>query len=143
MASHLVVTLVGSVVAAAAGGFAVGVGAAASTGDGSLLIEMVWALLVFVPAVGVLAGAAFALWAWWPRLGMLAWVGLVWAALAGLLAEVLDLPAWALDLSPLQHVPALPAARFEALPLVVMGAVTGVLVLLGVVGFRRRDLSTT
>ena len=141
--SHLLVTAIGCVGVAAAGGLAVGIGAAVTTGDSSLIAEMLWALLAYVPAVGVLAGVAFVLWAWVPRLAILGWVGLVWSAVVGLLAQLLDLPDWVVSLSPLDHVPSLPAEGFEATGLVTMAAATVLLVAAGLVGFTRRDLGSS
>jgi ABC-2 type transport system permease protein len=71
-------------------------------------------------------------------------VAVTWGVLAlcfvvGLLGELLDLPAWVVELSPFQHVPAMPAADFAALPLAALTAVAAGLAGLGVIGYERRD----
>jgi ABC-2 type transport system permease protein len=60
---------------------------------------------------------------------------------AGMLATVLRLPDWTLDLSPFQHVPALPAASMSWLPVTVLLAVTAGLVAVGLLALDRRDMS--
>jgi ABC-2 type transport system permease protein len=57
----------------------------------------------------------------------------------GLFAEVLDLPSWVVDVSPFQHVPAMPSQGFALAPIVSLTAIAAALTAAGVVGFRRRD----
>lgn len=140
-AGHLIVAIVGGVVVAAIGGFGLGVGAAAVTHDSAYVMEMVGAMLVFVPAVAVLAAFAFALWGVLPRLALLSWVGLVWAAVVGLFGGVLNLPQWARNASPFEHVPALPAAESSTGPLVVLTLVAVAFCVTGFLGLRNRDIS--
>lgn len=142
-AGHLAVTLVGTVVVLVSGGIGTGVGAAVVMGEPRRIGELAGAALVMVPAPLVLAAVAFVLVGVAPRWSLLAWLGLVVAVVVGLLAEVLDLPGWARDLSPLQHVPALPAAPFRALPVVVLLLVAAALVAVGLAGLRRRDINRT
>jgi ABC-2 type transport system permease protein len=52
----------------------------------------------------------------------------------------MDLPSWTLDLSPFQHVPALPGSAVTVVPLLELTAVAAGLTVLGVAAFRRRDL---
>ena len=51
------------------------------------------------------------------------------------------LPAWVIDLSPFQHVPAIPAQDFSAQPLLILTAIAAGLIGIGLIGFRRRDVS--
>ena len=140
--SHLTVAVLGTLVVLAVGGIGVGAGAAVALDDSSRVLEMLGATVAFLPAIAVLGGAAFALWGVAGRLGMLAWVGVAWAVVVGLLAAVLDLPNWSRGLSPLYHVPALPAVELDVLPLVVLTAVALSLLAVGVVGLRHRDMGT-
>jgi ABC-2 type transport system permease protein len=142
-ASHLVVTLVGTIVVLVSGGVGTGFGAAAAMGEPARIGELAGAALVMVPAPLVLAAVAFALVGVAPRWSLLAWLGLVVAVVVGLLAEVLDLPGWARDLSPFQHTPALPAAPLRVFPVAVLLVVAAALVVVGLVGLRRRDINRT
>jgi ABC-2 type transport system permease protein len=140
---HLAVAAAASVLVLLAGGLGVGVGAAIVTGEWSRVLQMVGAVLVIVPAVAVLAGVAFLLCAAAPRWALVSWVGVVVAVVVGLFGEVLNLPGWARGLSPLYHVPAIPAADLDLLPLLVLGGIAAALVALGLAGISRRDMSST
>ena len=60
----------------------------------------------------------------------------------GIFAEVLRLPVWVRDLSPLEHVPALPAQGWRTLPVAVLSVLAVGLAAAAFVGFRRRDLTS-
>jgi len=81
--------------------------------------------------------------------GVPAWsVGLSWGALAGclifgFLGSLLGLPQAVRDLSPFTHVPPVPAAEVTATPLVWLAVIAVVVGAVGVVLFRRRDLTNS
>lgn len=139
--SHVLVALPAMVFVLALGGAGLGLGAAVSTGDSDLFARMVGALVAYAPASAVVASVAFALWGLAPRLAMLGWVPLVYVAVVGLFAQMLDLPQWARNISPFEHVPGLPAEGFDAAPLLVLSVVAAAVFVVGFVGFRRRDLA--
>ena len=93
-----------------------------------------------MPAAWVLAGIVVAAFGLAPR-----FVGVGWAALAGFvilgeLGPLMGLSQWVMDVSPFAHVPKLPGAAFSATPLTVLTAVAAVLVAVGLLGLRRRDV---
>jgi ABC-2 type transport system permease protein len=141
LASHAVTALAGGAVATVLGGAAVGAGYAVTGGGAGELPRMVGAALVYVPAVWLLTGLAVALFGVAPR-----WAPAIWGALAvcfvvAMFGPLLDLPGWVLDVSPFQHIPALPAASMRWLPVVVVAAVAAGLLGAGAAAFRRRDLA--
>ena len=95
-----------------------------------------------VPALLVLAGLTFALVGWRPRWAPIAWAGVAVSAVVGLLSETLHLPQWTRNVSPFQHVPALPAASFELLPILVLVLVAVGFVLVGLAAVNRRDIGS-
>ncbi|MEZ5249884.1 MAG: hypothetical protein R2713_11930 [Ilumatobacteraceae bacterium] len=122
-----------------AGALAQGLGAAVSMGDARQVGRVTVAGLVMAPAPAVLTGFALR-----RRRGPAARrsrAALVLAASMGLLAEVLGLPGWARDLSPFQHVPAMPAAPFRLAPVLGLIVVAAACCLAGLAGVRRRDLA--
>lgn len=123
-------------------GLGVGIGVGAATGDAALIGDLVVAAVVFLPALLLLGALAVALHGMLPRLTGIAWLAVVWVALVLFLGELLGLPGWAMDLSPFTHTPVLPGADPEAAPLLIMSGIAAALVVLGLVGFRRRDLAT-
>lgn len=123
-------------------GAAMGLTAAATSGDAPWLARLVGACLGYLPAVLVLTGLAAALYGLRPGAGVLAWLLVGYAVVVGLFGSLLDLPDLALDLSPFHVLPTLPAEDFS---LVRATAVTLVAVAFGAAGaalFRRRDLRT-
>ena len=72
---------------------------------------------------------------------MASWAVLAVVVVIGIFAEVLRLPRWVRDLSPLEHAPALPAQAWRTLPVVVLTMVAVVATTAGMIGFRRRDLT--
>ncbi|HEY7626307.1 MAG TPA: hypothetical protein VH761_04540, partial [Ilumatobacteraceae bacterium] len=138
--SHVLMACAGSVVLLLAAGLSVGVCYGLVRGDVGVVPGLVGDALVYVPAMWVMAGVAFALIGLWPRA-----VNVVWAIFAAcfviaLLGELLDLPGWVKDLSPFDQVPQLPAADFAAAPVVILLLVAGVLGWVGMVGLQRRDI---
>lgn len=138
--SNLAVALAGSGLALLAGGLGVGTAYAAVGGGREQVPRLVGASLVHLPAVWLLAGVALLLFGWVPR-----WSAAAWGALAGCLViamfgELLSLPALVRDLSPFQHVPALPADSFRALPAALLVLVASGLLVAGLAAFARRDL---
>ncbi|GEL20238.1 ABC transporter permease [Pseudonocardia asaccharolytica] len=138
----LLVTLAGSTLLLLAGGLATGIAAAVTLGDGGLVAVMTGAGLAYLPAVLVVGGVAAALVGLVPRLSALAWVVLGYALLAGMFGALLDLPTWAMRLSPLDWVPALPGESLDVAPLGGLTVLAAALVAAGLAGIRRRDLST-
>ncbi len=139
--SHLVFALVGSAVLGLVCGAAMGVGAALVLGDAGRIGELTAAGLVMVPAMWVLASVTLLLHGLRPRLSLVAWAMVAWVFVAAMFGSLLDLPQWALNLSPFQHVPALPAASMEWLPLMLLVAVAAVFVSVGLAALDRRDMA--
>jgi ABC-2 type transport system permease protein len=138
-ASHLGVALVGSALLMAGAGFGMGLTYGIATSDIGQVGRLLGAAVSFVPPLWVLVGLAFAVFGWAPRAVSVAWGALVACFVIGVFGELFELPQWAVDLSPFQHVPQMPAEGFALAPLLVLTAVAAALLALGFVGFRRRD----
>lgn len=137
---HVAVAAAGTVVLLAAYGLAAGVAHALRTGDGAQVSRMLGAALAQVPAVWVIAGIALALYGLAPRAAAAAWGVLAAFLLLDQLGPLLDLGAWATDLDPFGHVPALPGSEVAAGPLLGLLAVAAALAAAGFVGLHRRDM---
>jgi ABC-2 type transport system permease protein len=132
---HLLMALGGSAIVLAATGLGAGIG----TQDVSEIPRLVGAALAQLPAVWVLGALVAALFGLAPEALKLAWVALGACFLLWFLGPLLDLPSWILDLSPYEHIPAVPAVSFDAGPLLALTAAAAALVVAGLLGFRRRD----
>lgn len=138
--SHLVIALAGTVVVLVAGGLGTGVSYGLAVGDAGQVPRLALAALAFVPAVALVVGVAVALYGLVPRAAPAVWGLLALSVFVGVLGEGLDLPQWLRDLSPFEHVPAVPAVGLDLVPLVVLGGLAVVLLAVGLAGFRHRDL---
>nr|GLK41614.1 exporter of polyketide antibiotics [Rhodococcus wratislaviensis] len=145
MLAHIGLVTVGIVVLQALTGAATGLAYGLVTDDvPGKVVNLTGAALVFVPAVGVVAALAVLAFG-----GVPAWAaGLSWGALAGclifgFLGSLLGLPQAVRDLSPFTHVPPVPAAEVTATPLVWLAVIALVVGAVGVVLFRRRDLTNS
>ena len=139
--SHLAVALVGTVVLALVCGVAMGAAAALVLGEVAKIGELTAAGLVMVPAMWLLAGATLLVYGLLPRWSLAAWALVAWVFVAAMFGILLDLPQWLLNLSPFQHVPALPASSMSWLPLVVLTAIAAALIAGGLAALDRRDMA--
>ncbi len=140
-AGHLVVALVGSALLALVCGLAMGTATAIVLGDTTRVAELTAAGAVMVPAMWVLAGAAMLLHGLRPQWALASWALVAWAFVVAMFATVLDLPQWVSNLSPFEHVPALPAAPMAWLPLVVLSVVAALEIAVGLIALDRRDMA--
>ena len=121
-------------------GLGVGLGVWTATEDTSWIGDMTLAALAYLPAIAMTGALALALLGLSTRTTGLAWLVVVYTALVTFLGDMLRLPDWARALSPLDHVALLPSEDLEVAPLVVMGVAAVVLMVVGLLGLRRRDL---
>jgi ABC-2 type transport system permease protein len=139
-ASHLVTSFGGTVVVLVCIGAAFGISDAVVTGDPDAIWQSIVGVLVFAPAVWLLAAFTIALIGVAPRASAWAWALLSVCFVIGFFGQLFGLPQWAEDLSPFQHVPQYPAADLALLPLAVLLVVTTALTAIGLSGFRHRDI---
>ncbi|HEX5598104.1 MAG TPA: ABC transporter permease [Micromonosporaceae bacterium] len=143
LASHVVISMAGGLLLLLVAGLGLGLSAAATSGEGRYVRNVLWATLAYAPALWLTAGLAVAVFGLAPRAIGLAWALLVWAVLMTYFGGLLDLPQWMLNLSPYLHIPRMPAADFTAVPLAILTLLAALLVAAGLAGFRRRDLAAT
>ncbi len=139
--SHALVAAAGTVILMVVVGASLGAGLALMTGDLGHVPRLVAASAVMVPAMLVLASATLAICGLAPRWSITAWGMLAVAVVIGLLATLLKLPHWLVMVSPFTHVPPIPAAPFELLPLLLLGATAALITAIGLGAYERRDIS--
>jgi ABC-2 type transport system permease protein len=138
--SHLLYGVVGPVVILALAGLLGGLTYGVISDVAGQVPRVLAAAMVQLPAVWVLTGIAIALYGLAPRYVGLSWGALIACLVLGQLGQILQFPQWTLNLSPFTHVPNFPAQDIEALPMAVLLAIALVLVVAGLIGFRRRDI---
>jgi ABC-2 type transport system permease protein len=137
--SYVGVALGGSAALMAAAGLGMGLTYGIAVSDLGQVGRLVGAAVGFVPALWLLVGVTLVLFGLAPRATTAAWGVLVACFVTGLFGELLDLPSWVVDLSPFQHVPKMPSDGFALTPILALTGVAAALIVVGVVGFRRRD----
>lgn len=143
MASHLFIALVGGAWILLLGALGLALSAAATTGDGGLIGELMIAGLAYVPALWVVAGVSVALFGLLPRWTALGWVVVIYSFVVVYFGQILQFPDWLSNLSPFGHVPQLTIEDFNAVPLLILTAVAVALIGAGLAGLRRRDIYST
>ncbi|GAA1858852.1 hypothetical protein [Myceligenerans crystallogenes] len=140
LAANTLVTLLGAVFVLAVGILAMAWGAeltgleAVGPGDFARLG------VAYLPAVAVYAGLAVAVHGWAPRATGVVWAVFGWSLAVGILADVLGLPDQARALSPFWWVSDVLTEGAEWGHVAGLAGVAAVLLVLGLAGFRRRDV---
>lgn len=140
LASHFLVAVIGSLLLMVVGGLMAGLGNLVQTGDGGEIVPLIGAALTMFVGLLVIAAFTVALVGISARWSVAAWGSVVVALVIGLLAETLGLAQWIQDVSPFEHLPALPAASFDVVPVLALIAVACALTLVGMVAIRQRDI---
>ncbi|MCX5170446.1 ABC transporter permease [Streptomyces antibioticus] len=141
-AGHLVIAFGGAalIMLLAGLGFLTGLGLVGDLGDRAG--PVLGACLVQLPAVWVIGGLTVLLYGTAPRLAPAAWGVAGAVLLIGWVGPALDAPRAVLDLSPFGHLPKLPGGTMEWSPVLVLTGLAVLLVAGGLVGLRRRDVTT-
>ena len=113
---------------------------AASEGGWGWPARMAVAALALAPGGLLLLGLAVFLHGWAPRQSWLAWALVAWSLVVAWVGAVLGLPTWVTDLTPWAALPQLPVDEMSWPPILLTLALAAALVVVGVVGYRRRDL---
>ena len=138
--SHITVAAAGTAVLLLAGGAAAGLAHAAQTGQPSQFGRVLLAAAVQIPAALILVAVVVLLFGLVPRLVHGGWIVLIAFLLVAELGPLLRLDPIIMDVSPFAHVPKLPGGDVTASPLIVLATLAALLTIVGLAGFRRRDV---
>ncbi len=142
LGSHLLLSLIAAPAFMLAGGAAMGVADAAVVGSFTDFGSLLWASLTRVPALWAFAGVGSLLYGLAKRLSFGVWIAFGIVVLVFMFGEVLQLPDWFIDLSPLTHLTNTPLdAQGWVAPMVAtligMAGIVG-----GLLAFSQRDLES-
>ena len=140
LATHTAVVGVGAALVVVAGSVAFAVTAAASVGDPAVAGRIVSAGAWQVAAVAVFVGLSTALFGLAPRLQVLGWAPFLLALVVTFMGPALGLSPEQMPLSPFGAVGRAPVGPVEPVGVAVLVAVAGILVAVGLIAFRRRDV---
>jgi ABC-2 type transport system permease protein len=142
IASHLTIAMIGSVIVLLVGALGLGLVGASAVEDASLLPRVLGAALAYTPALWITVGVAVALYGLFPGAVGLTWVVVVYGFVVSYLGALMQFPEWMGRISPFSQIPQLPVDDFTITPLLVLTAITAALVVVGLIGFQRRDLQS-
>lgn len=138
--AHLLLAVAGSTVALALFGVLLGLPESVGRADPAPALGSLGGALALVPGGLLVLGLAVLLHGWVPRLSWLVWVVVGWSVFMVWVGSLLGLPRWLVRLTPWEALPALPVEEMDWVPVVATTATAVLLMALGVVGYRRRDL---
>ncbi|MEU7158976.1 ABC transporter permease [Streptomyces chrestomyceticus] len=140
-AGHLAVAFLGTALILLLGGLGLGFTYGLTVGDvGGRLGPTVGAALAQTPAVWALTGLAVLLVGALPKAAAVTWAVVGGCLGIGWVGPAVQLPQWAMNLSPFSHLPKLPGGEATAAPFLWLLALTAVSVAAGLTALRRRDI---
>ena len=137
---HLGVALGGVLVVLVSSGLVLGLSAAAVMGDASLLADGFGAVVAYLPAVLVMAGVPAFTVGVFPKYAAAAWAMLLVTFVVSFFGALLDLPSWALAISPFDHIALVPVETLSVASVTALCVVAAALLGAGAVAYRRRDI---
>lgn len=120
-------------------GSAIGYGSQVG-GVGHALGRLVPAALAHVPAMWVVGAVAVLAWAWWPHAPGVGWAALVAFVTIGEVGPLLELPDWAIGISPFQHVVKVPVQPVDVSSEVGLVVAAALLLAAAYGRYRARDI---
>ena len=97
-------------------------------------------MMVYVPALQIMLGLGIFIIGVAPKASVLCWIYFTYIFIIGFFADLLNMPSWAINLSPFSHIPQLPLDDMRLFPLLTLSAAAIILAALGVMFYRKRDL---
>lgn len=140
MSSHVPIALIAAPIMLALAAVGMSALGAGTVDDPDIVGKIFGAALVYTPGMWVFVGLAALVVGWAPRLSVAVWLLLGYAGFTGYFGPILQLDEWTTKLSPFGYVPRVPADDMEWLPVILLTLVAAVLVIVGMIGYRRRDL---
>jgi len=104
--------------------------------------SLLHSMIVYVPALWFMLGLGLFIVGLSPKAVMFSRVYFTYIFIIGFFGELLEMPQWAMNLSPFYHIPQLPLENMRSLPLLALTAMALILALCGFVLYRRRNLLT-
>jgi ABC-2 type transport system permease protein len=145
MASHIFWVLIGIVLVMFASGLAAGVVNTLITDAGWIdALRIGGIALVQLPPILAVAGLIVLVYGLWPNFSSLfAWGSFVGILLITQIGALLRLPQWFMNISPFGHMSLYPVEPLAYTPMAVMLCIAVAGTVIGLYGFRRRDLQSS
>lgn len=139
--ANLLVAGVGALLLSLLMGLGLALGYGLGMGEWDQVADQLVGQLSYLPGVLLLAAVTVAIAGLVPRWSLLAWATVAFVSFQVMLGETLRLPNWIDAISPFWHLPGLPVETFSPVPALTQLLLAAALVLLGLWGYRRRDVT--
>lgn len=96
--------------------------------------------LIYVPAMLIFVGLSTALVGIFPKGTIISWLFLGYSFFADYVGGIVDLPNWTNMITPFGQTPSIPTEEFDIVPVGIMCAIAVALLIVGFVGFEKRDI---
>ena len=139
--AHIGLVLLGTALMLIVLGASTAVTATIVTGDNFSVVDYVMSALAYWPALAACLGVAVLTLGAIPSLAyVIGWGLFLFALMISQLGALLQLPNWLQGMSPFYHVPAVPSESYDLQVLLVLLIIAFVTTIIGVVGYRKRDV---
>lgn len=102
--------------------------------------SIIGATMAYFPAMLFMIGVAVCIIGFLPRFTSIIWFYLLYSFLVLYLGRLFQLPDWAEKITPFGYIPKLPIENVETIPLVFIAGMAVLLIFIGFLGYRRRDI---
>lgn len=108
--------------------------------DGFAFSTIYGAAMIYYPAMFVMLGLAVFFIGFFPKLTSVIWIYLAYSFFVLYLGGLFQLQDWVGKLSPFGYIPRLPVEPLEWTPVIILTIIAVLLMLLGFIGYRKRDI---
>lgn len=141
--SYVAVAFGGSIVVLLSATLGMALSAAIALSDTSMITRLIGAAFVYVPVLWLTVGLAVALFGLSSRAVNFTWLILAHVTITWMFGLFLKFPAWFTQLSPLEHIPAVPAEALQLAPLIAITFAGFAAFIFGMIRIRQRDITTS
>ncbi len=134
--SFLIVAIIESVAIE----FLLSVGLVGASGGELALGSVLKVGLCYLPAIWAIAGLAILLVGFLPKMTALVWAVFGYTFIVMYFGRIMDVPEWAVKITPFGNIPQLPVQEFTLMPLIGLTLIAVALAALGVLRFKERDI---
>ena len=138
--SYLIVSVFASVLMSFVGALGLYVTSVSVMEESIAFSTFIKAAMNYLPAIWIIMGLAIFLVGFIPKATGLVWAYLGFSFFAVYLGGMLEFPDWVIRLSPFGNVPQIPADDFSAATFIILKLIAFVLIILGFIGYRKRDI---
>jgi len=141
MLSYIWIAITASILMPFATAFGLWAASSFTMAEPLLFRTLLWAIMIYVPALWVMLGLCIFIIGFAPRFVFICWMYFGYAFIIGFFGDLLSLPGWAMQISPIGFIPMIPLDDVNVLTMFGLILIAIILTVAGIFFYRRRDLS--